>query len=181
MKNHALSHVPFFGTTSLNATPFQLYEIKSKADIFRTCNRRGFYKIFLIIGKNINHFANKEIETESAKLFFGNANITYNLDFIYKEQKGFACILSKKFLQKFDYLNILQQSRLFEANSVQVFLLSNEQEHFITTIFHKLISEQSSNYTFKNELIHTWVSLIMHEALKIKIASDFLSTQALLS
>jgi AraC family transcriptional activator of pobA len=78
MNNNNFFGIPFFGVTSLNPTPFKGYELKSKAQIVRTCNERGFYKICLITGNNIIRYANKEIETEGTNLFFINASTTYN-------------------------------------------------------------------------------------------------------
>jgi hypothetical protein len=181
MNNQFFSYVLFFGEPILNPIPYKVYEIKSQAQILRTCNQRGFYKIFFITGNNIIRHANNKIENEGTNLFFVNAYTTYNWEFISKEQKGYACILTKDFLKTFDYLNILQHSRLFGTNSIPFFLLKNEQKNFITSIFEKMISEKSTKYIFRDELMYNWISLIMHEALKIKTSNHSLPNRALVS
>ena len=178
MNNHLLSYIPFFGVTNLYPTSFKVCELKSQVQISRTSNQQGFYKIFLITGNNIIHYADKRIETEGTNFFLGNAYTSYDWEFISGEQKGYACIFTEDFLKMFDYSNILQQSRLFGTNGIPVFTLNKELKNFITTIFIQMISEQSTNYIFKDELIHNWISLIMHEALKIKASSHSLSMEA---
>jgi AraC-like DNA-binding protein len=46
--------------------------------------------------------------------------------------------------------------------------LTKEQKDTIAAIFQKMIAEQSSDYAFKDELIRNYISLIIHEALKLQ-------------
>jgi AraC family transcriptional activator of pobA len=174
MKNYFHSDFHFSGVTSVKSITFEAYQINSQAQILRTCNQRGFYKICLITGDNIVQYANKKIETRGTILFVGNLCTTYNWEFISDQQNGYACIFTKDFLKMFDYLNVVQQSRLFGTSDIPFFSLNNEQKNFITTVFQKIITEQSTNYSFKDELIHDWLSIIMHEALKLKMSTHFI-------
>jgi AraC family transcriptional activator of pobA len=52
--------------------------------------------------------------------------------------------------------------------------LVKEQQSFVSTVFQKMILEQGADYTFKDQLIYDWMSLIIHEAVKIKTENGFL-------
>jgi AraC family transcriptional activator of pobA len=173
MSNQSRYYAPFLDATIPNTTPFNVYEIKSRTQIIRTCKQRGFYKICLVTGNNLMHSDNRRIVIVGTNLFFGNAYTTFNREFIAEEQSGYACTLTKDFLKRFDYSNLLQRSRLFDCKETLVFSLNDEQTIFITSIFEKIISEQSTAYIFKDELIHNWIIIIMHEALKMRIANRF--------
>jgi AraC family transcriptional activator of pobA len=168
MNNDPLADVPFLTVSSLNPIPFSVFEFKSREHLVRTGNEEGFYKICLINGNNIIRYANKEIHTEGVHLFLANAYTSYLWEFGSEKQDGYACILSKDFVNTFDCLHIFQQSRLFGTNAIPVFALTNVQSNFVANIFRKIISEQGIRYIFKDELMYAWISLIMHEALKIR-------------
>ncbi|WP_371414624.1 helix-turn-helix domain-containing protein [Flavobacterium sp. 140616W15] len=51
--------------------------------------------------------------------------------------------------------------------------ITEEQRGFVNTIFHKMISEQKSDYVFKDELIRNYISLIIHESLKMEPSENF--------
>ena len=42
----------------------------------------------------------------------------------------------------------------------------NSNGSFLNTIFQKMIEEQKSDYTYKDDLIRNYINLIIHEALK---------------
>lgn len=178
MNNHSLFGFPFLKVFSLRPTPVKVYELKRHRQIVRTCNQRGVYKICLVTGNSIIRSQNKEIETNGTSLLFCNASTTYHWKFISKKQKGYACILTKDFFNRFDYLKILEQSGLFSTPAIPLFLLNKAQKNFIADIFQMMISEQSTRYVFKKELMFNLVSLIVHEALKME-ATKILSVKEL--
>jgi len=47
--------------------------------------------------------------------------------------------------------------------------ITEEQRTFLNTIFDKMITEQKSDYVFKDELIRNYISLIIHESLKMDL------------
>jgi len=51
--------------------------------------------------------------------------------------------------------------------------ITEEQRGFLNTIFQKMIAEQKSDYVFKDELIRNYISLIIHESLKMEPSENF--------
>ena len=174
MNNDPLADVPFLTVSSLNPIPFSVFKFKSWEHFVRTGNEEGFYKICLINGNSIVRYANKEIRTEGPHLFLRNTYTSYFWESGSEKQDGYACIISNDFVNEFDYLHIFQQSRLFGTNALPVFALTKLQGNFVANIFQKMISEQGIHYIFKDELMYAWISLIMHEALKIRTQALYL-------
>jgi AraC-like DNA-binding protein len=54
-----------------------------------------------------------------------------------------------------------------------VFSLTAEQAAYITGIYHKMLAEQRTDYVFKNDLIRTYIQLLIHEALRMQPAESF--------
>src|SRR5437588_12777414 len=59
---------------------------------FMPYNRRTYYKISLIIGRNRAEYADKVINVEKSALLFGTPKIPYHWIPLDWEQKGFFCI-----------------------------------------------------------------------------------------
>lgn len=51
--------------------------------------------------------------------------------------------------------------------------ITEEQRTFLNTIFQKMIAEQESDYVYKDELIRNYISLIIHESLKLEPEENF--------
>ena len=50
---------------------------------------------------------------------------------------------------------------------------SEQQREFLNTIFRKMIEEQKSDYTYKDDLIRNYINLIIHEALKLQPSEHY--------
>jgi len=62
----------------------------------------------------------------------------------------------------------LQQSPLFKIGGSPIFNLNKDQSGMFSSLFQKMIEEQHSDYTYKDELIRNYINLLIHEALKIQ-------------
>ncbi|PZQ99012.1 MAG: AraC family transcriptional regulator, partial [Flavobacterium psychrophilum] len=62
----------------------------------------------------------------------------------------------------------LQQSFFFKIGGTPVLKITTEQREFLIKIFQKMIAEQESGYVYKDELIRNYISLIIHESLKME-------------
>jgi hypothetical protein len=77
---------------------------------------------------------------------------------------GYACVSTDGFF-KFDNSDVnLQEPPLFKADGHPVIKLSQESKAFISTIFQKMLTDQNSDYKFKDELIRDYIGLLIHEA-----------------
>ena len=172
MNNHAGSLTSDFNS-ELKLKGFKVYEIDSTQSVVRSYNRKDFYKICLNTGENIIHYADRSFETDGPVLFFGNPYIPYSWEIVSSTYTGYACLFTEDFLKFGDRTESLQQSPLFKLGGTPILELNNEQREFISTIFQKMIAEQETVYTFKDELIRNYIGLIIHEALKMQPLENY--------
>lgn len=158
----------------LKLNGFKVNEIISENCVVQTYNRKDFYKICLVLGKSIIHYADKGIEINDATLFFGNPYIPYSWEVISKDQIGYSCLFSEDFLKMHERSDSLQASPLFKIGGTPIFALNDEQKKCVLTIFEKMIAEHNSEYFFKNDLIRNYINLIIHEALKLQPSTNFI-------
>jgi AraC family transcriptional activator of pobA len=171
--SHTITNISKFDA-ELKLNGFKINEIMSENCIVQTYNRKDFYKVCLVLGKSIIHYANKGIEIKDATLFFGNPYIPYSWEVISKEQIGYSCLFSEDFLKKHERSDSLQASPIFKIGGTPIFVLNDEQKKLILSIFQKMIVEQSSEYFFKDDLIRNYINLIIHEALKMQPSRNFI-------
>ncbi len=156
---------------------FKVNEIMTENCIVQTYNRKDFYKVCVVLGESIIHYADKGIQINDATLFFGNPYIPYSWEVISKEQIGYSCLFSEDFLKRHERSDSLQASPLFKIGGTPIFTLNEEQKKFIISIFQKMIAEQNSDYVFKDDLIRNYINLIIHEALKMQPSGNFIKYQ----
>ena len=166
MNNRDLNTSDF--NAALKLRGFMVYEIETGSNDIRTYKRRGIYKICLVTGKSIIHYADKGFEVDGTTLFFGNPHIPYSWEIISKDQAGYTCLFTEAFLRGNDRSESLQESPLFKIGGTPIFFLSEEQRAFVASLFQKMISEHSTDYVFKNDLIRNYINLVIHEALKMQ-------------
>lgn len=135
-------------------------------------SRKDFYKINITNGKFLFHYADRTISTAETFLFFGNPRVPYSCDAISESFDGYTCLFTEDFLKRIDRSESLQQSPLIKLGGSPIFNLTTGQKHIIITLFEKMLAEQESSYTFKDEVIRSYISLIVHEALKIQPAEN---------
>lgn len=174
MESQYISHKYDFNTGELKLKGVKVYEIEPAVNPVPSYSRRDFYKICLVSGNSLVHYADKSIEFNGTVLFFANPHIPYSSELLAKEQYGFACLFTEDFLKANERSDSLQQSPLFKIGGTPVFSLADEQEAFMTTIFQKMMAEQSSDYLFKNDLIRNYIHLIIHGALRMQPAENFI-------
>ncbi|MFD2919839.1 helix-turn-helix domain-containing protein [Terrimonas rubra] len=152
---------------------FNVFQIESDGAATRIYSRKDFYKICLTTGKSIIHYADRSFEQEGTVLFFGNPYIPYSWETISTHYVGYTVLFSEDFLKTSDRSESLQQSPLFKIGGTPVLKISEQQRLFLNTIFQKMIDEQQSSYTYKDDLIRNYIHLIIHEALKLQPSEDF--------
>ncbi|MBP1650889.1 MAG: transcriptional regulator, partial [Bacteroidetes bacterium] len=59
--------------------------------------RRDFYKISLIRGRTVYHYADKSIEADGTALMFFNPNVPYTYESLQNERAGYFCIFKESF------------------------------------------------------------------------------------
>lgn len=151
---------------------FNAFQIESDGAATRIYSRKDFYKICLTTGKSKIHYADKSFEQDGTVLFFGNPHIPYSWETISTSYVGYTCLFSEDFL-KSDRSESLQYSPLFKIGGTPILKITEQQREFLNTLFQKMIEEQQTDYTYKDDLIRNYINLIIHEALKLTPSENF--------
>lgn len=152
---------------------FNVWQIEGDSHVTRRYSRKDFYKICLTTGKSIIHYADKSFETEGTVLFFGNPHIPYSWETLSTTYVGYTCLFSEDFLKLSERSESLQQSPFFKVGGTPILKITETQRDFLGTIFRKMMEEQQTDYTFKDDLIRNYINLIIHEALKLQPSENF--------
>lgn len=160
--------------SELKLKGFKVYKTDSEVNAGHTYSRKDFYKINLTtIGKFIFHYADKSLETDDAFLFFGNPHVPYSCEPVSQKFNGYTCLFTEDFLKLGNRSESLQQSPLFKIGGTPILNIDKEQKEFISSIFKRMITEQETNYAFKDELIRNYINLIIHEAVKMQPSENY--------
>jgi AraC-like DNA-binding protein len=154
--------------TELKLKGFAVYEIDSEGHSGHIYSRKDFYKVNLTTGKFIFHYADKSVETDETFLLFANPHIPYSCEAVSPKFTGYTCLFTDEFLKLGERSESFQQSPLFRLGGTPILKLDNEQKEFITSVFKRMLAEQSTDYAFKDELIRNHIHLIIHEAIKMQ-------------
>jgi AraC family transcriptional activator of pobA len=174
MESQYISNKYDFNTGELKLKGFKVYEIETDVNPVPSYSRRDFFKICLVTGNSLVHYADKTVEFNGTVLFFANPHVPYSSELLAEGQHGYACLFTEEFLKANDRSGSLQQSPLFKIGGTPVFSLDSAQKVFMTTIFQKMLEEQGTDYLFKNDLIRSYINLIVHEALRMQPAENFI-------
>ncbi|MET1056115.1 MAG: helix-turn-helix transcriptional regulator [Pedobacter sp.] len=139
-------------------------------------NRRAYYKIGLISGKNIAEYADKVIDIEKNALIFATPKIPYNWLPQEENQKGQFCIFTDEFLIKNKSGVVLEDLPIFQPGGYPVFQVTDEESEELTLIFNKMRKELSSDYAYKYDLLRNYVLEVIHYGQKLQPASSLYPT-----
>jgi AraC family transcriptional regulator, transcriptional activator of pobA len=144
-----------------------------------TYNRRLYYKISLIKGKNLVEYAGKTVMIEKQGILFATPKIPYRYTPQNKKQSGFFCVFTKEFLSKSKTGLIIDEFPIYQHTSDFVYQLNDEQYHEMEIIFKKMDAELSSDYVFKYDLLRNYVLELIHTGQKLKpMESNTITTNA---
>jgi len=168
-------------TASAGLTPqelklkgFKAYEVDTEVSSDHSAyRRRDFFKVALVTSHCTVHYADRSIELNGTCLMFANPHIPYSIELHAPRLTGYACLFTEAFMKENDRSESLQQSPLFKVGGSPIFHLSGEQAAYAQGIFQKILAEQGSEYLFKNDLIRTYLQLLIHEALRMQPTESF--------
>lgn len=178
----------FYKEISHNATPlipeeickemgnfnvFRLEDLKTKCGgkPVMPYNRRTYYKISLINGRNKAEYADKVVDIEKSALLFATPNVPYHWLPQDDNQSGYFCIFTDEFLNKHKIGYALDELPIFQPGGYPIFQLSDEASEELKAIFLKIAKEMSSDYAYKYDLIRNYVLELIHFGQKLQPAS----------
>lgn len=134
-------------------------------------NRRAYYKISIISGRNKAEYADKEIEIEKNALLFATPKIPYNWLPQDDNQSGYFCIFTDEFLVQAKSGVVLDDLPIFRPGGYPIFQLSDQESADITAIFEKMYKELSSDYAYKYDLLRNYILEVIHYGQKLQPAT----------
>ncbi len=134
-------------------------------------NRRDYFKISLIRGKNRAEYADKVIEIGKSALLFATPKVPYHYVPYDTDQSGHFCIFTADFLCKFIKGIDPNDLPIFQPGAYPVFQLTDEAVEELTAIFKKITKELASDYIYKYDLIRSYVLELIHYGQKLQPAS----------
>lgn len=134
-------------------------------------NRRAYYKISLISGRNRAEYADKVVNIEKNALLFATPKIPYHYTPQDDNQYGYFCIFTDEFLVKNKSGVILDELPIFRPGGIPIFQLSDNESADISQIFSKMYKEISSDYAYKYDLLRNYVLELIHYGQKLQPAT----------
>jgi AraC family transcriptional activator of pobA len=134
-------------------------------------NRRAYYKISAISGRNKAEYADKVVDIEKNALLFATPRIPYHWLPQDDNQSGYFCIFTDEFLVQNKSGVVLDELPIFQPGGYPIFQLSDEESEDIKFIFKKMHKELSSNYVYKYDLLRNYVLELIHYGQKLQPAS----------
>ena len=154
--------------------PFYIHRIEEfPQSITLPHQRRDFYKITLADqSKGILSYADRMILVNDNVLAFSNPMIPYSFEKHDGAETGYCCFFSEAFIHNRMKGDSLARSPLFKVSGNHVLFPAPPAMNFLRTIFAQMMTEMTSEYPNKYDLIHNYVQIILHEALKIEPPSQ---------
>lgn len=149
---------------------------KFKKKPFMPYNRRAYYKISIISGRNRAEYADKVIDIEKNALLFATPNIPYHWLPQDDNQFGYFCIFTADFLIQQKSGIVLNELPIFRPGGYPIFQLSDDEANDLTYIFEKMYKELSSDYAYKYDLLRNYVLELIHYGQKLQPASALYPT-----
>lgn len=134
-------------------------------------NRRKYYKISLIRGKNRAEYADKIISIEKNALLFATPKVPYHWVPEDAQQSGSFCVFTEDFFIKESTYGSLENLPIFQPGVVPIFEIDNELADEIELLFKKVKKEIDSDYIFKYDLIRNYVWELIHYGQKLQPAT----------
>jgi AraC family transcriptional regulator, transcriptional activator of pobA len=130
--------------------------------------RRDYYKIALMRGEHIYHYADKSLEVSGTTLIFFNPNIPYTFEPKSQDPSNcYFCIFKEAFFTE-RLRGGIRDLPMFVPGNKPSYALNTTQDAAITHIFKKMLEEISSDYVYKYDLIRNYIMEMIHYTLKMQ-------------
>lgn len=134
-------------------------------------NRRDYYKICLVNGKNTNSklfYNGQEIIIDGSCLLFTNPSVACSIENNSDKGDRFYCLFNSRFIEGIIRTDIQYSCALFNPNLPPVIKLTEEQRSKVTAYFTEMQSLLATDYSYKWEMIRNLVMLLIHEGIRLQ-------------
>lgn len=127
--------------------------------------RRDYYKVTLLKGHNRYHYADKSIEVNGVSLIFFNPQVPYTWEYLAPDPHGYFCIFTPGFFTEKSRIP-LNELPMFSPGGKPAYTLTATQDEAFSALFEKMLAEIESDYPFKYDLLHSYLTEMIHLAMK---------------
>ncbi|MBN9383244.1 MAG: helix-turn-helix transcriptional regulator [Chitinophagaceae bacterium] len=133
--------------------------------------RRDYYKISLIRGHYLYHYADKSLEVSGPTLLFFNPRVPYTFELVGEQVpfSGYFCIFKEEFFSEHMRLS-LRELPMYAPGGKPAYMLDQTQDKNVSNVFEKMLEELRSDYRFKFDLIRNYIMEMVHYAMKMQPA-----------
>ena len=134
-------------------------------------DRRLYYKVSLIRGRNRAEYADKVIDIEKNALLFATPKVPYHWIPKDENQLGSFCVFTDEFLIKTKSGVVLDELPIFKSGGFPIFEIADVEADEIGLIFKKMKREIASDYEYKYDLLRNYVLELIHYGQKLQPAT----------
>ena len=131
-------------------------------------NRRNYYKISLINGKNRVEYADKVVDITDYAVLFATPKIPYRYLPADTPQSGYFCVFTSDFLAKSKTGVHIDKLPIFRPQSGFVYKINKTQYDELILIFKKMRAEMGTDYPFKYDLLRNYVMELILQGQKLE-------------
>jgi len=142
-------------------------KVNNKPTVYRT---REHFKITLVKGKGVFHYADKSVVINQYAIAFSNPQIPYSWEKRDEIISGHFCIFLPNFFAQF---GAITQYDVFKVNGTHIFELTSNEFETATAIFEKMLKEEATEYQYKNDVLRNLVFELIHLAMKLQPSNNF--------
>lgn len=131
---------------------------------------RDHFKITLVKGKGVFHYADKSVVIEEQAIAFSNPQIPYSWEKRDNILSGFVCLFTSDFFNQFGNIS---QYDVFKPNGKHIFELTSDEFNMACSIFEKMLLEINTDYVFKYDVLRNLAFELIHLAMKLQPSNNF--------
>lgn len=140
-------------------------------------NRRTYYKISLVNGRNKVEYADKVIDIADYALIFSTPKVPYRYYPQDSNQKGYFCVFTDDFLSKSKTGVQIDDLPVFSPGSNFVYHLNESLYGKASEMFGKMQEELASDYPYKYDLLRIYLFEVVHFGQKLQPINPMERTQ----
>lgn len=127
-------------------------------------SRRSFFKISLVHGNCVVHYADRSITVPEYALVFTNPVVPYKWEIVSRKQQGYVCVFTEDFCNR--SYNV-KDYPVFSSAENAVILLNEKKFDAFKALFQKMEQELHSDYAYKYDFLRSLLMETIHEAQKM--------------
>jgi AraC family transcriptional regulator, transcriptional activator of pobA len=155
--------------------PFRFFDFDDcRAEHQVQYRRRDFFKIAIMKGDYLYHYADKTMEVSGATLMFFSPDVPYSFELLSEQAAGYFCIFQERFFTE-RYKGNIRDLPMFGPGGKPSYVLDETQDVFVSDIFRKMKAEMQSDYALKYDLVRNYVAELVHYALKMQPSETLLA------